>query len=454
MSSRASVVPHADADAVTLVAAHRLAAALALYDAAAVGDACRVIHLLEGDAGVVGEKARDGMTALAVAAMNGHGGVVKVLLHYGGQLDAEQQPLLCLAIAGANANDDDGKYFGPGEAEAGDGVPVSFGRAEAGRADVVKQLIGRGASVEQPSSTGMTPLMLAALSGQASIVTALIAAKARPRRKTESGVTAMLAAAAGGHPDVISCLVRAGAGDDVYEAQNDTSWTPLHIAVMRRHCAAVGCLLEHDPYVDEQDAADKTPLLWAATVNHLGILDRLLDAGADASIADDDGCTPLMMAMDVQEGDIDDVIRHLIGSPQAQTFVNAANKAGLTALHLAAKDRNVELVEMLLDCGANPLAESNAHRLPIDMLGSDEVTKKAARDAGDGDDGQAAKAEDRRTLRGLLERAATAAELVEGSGLKDILQGISVVAVLLVTVTFVGVLNPPGGPTPDSGYVR
>ena len=442
------------------VAAHRLAAALALYDAAASGDVSRVIHLLEGDAGVVDQLGRDGMTALAVAAMNGHGSIVKVLLHYGAQTDTEQ-PLLCLAIAGGRTDDDFGSFFGPGEAVPGDGEPVSFGHDEAGRLDVANQLISRKVSVEQQASTGMTPLMLAALSGQASIVAALIAAKAKPRRKTESGVTAMLAAAAGGHADIISHLVKSGAGDDVHETQNETSWTPLHIAVMRRHVATVGRLLQHDAWIDVQDAADKTPLLWAATVNHLGIVDRLLAGGADASLADDDGCTPLMMAMDVQEGDIDDVIRHLVGSPQAQAIVNAANKAGLTALHLAAKDRKVELVEMLLDSGANPLAESNAHRLPIDMLGSDEaVAKKAAwrlcaRSPTDGGDGQAEKAaEDRKTLRGLLERAATAAELVEGSGLKDILQGISVVAVLLVTVTFVGVLNPPGGPTPDSGYVR
>ena len=64
------------------------------------------------------------------------------------------------------------------------------------------------------------------------------------------------------------------------------------------------------------------------------------------------------------------------------------------------------------------------------------------------------KAADNDKLRMMLERAGTAAELVDGTGLKDILQGISIVAVLLVTVTFVGVLNPPGGPTPDSGYIR
>ena len=447
------------------VAPYRLSAALALYDAAARGDASQVIHLLGGNTGVVGDKGRNGMTALAVAAMNGHGGVVKVLLHFGAQPDAEQ-PLLCLAIGGAHANDNVEQYFGPGDAEAAggeadgadsdgelaEGEPVSFARDAA---DVVSQLISKGANVEQQSSTGMTPLVLAALSGQANIVDTLIAAECSVNRQTESGITAVLAAAAGGHPDIISSLVRAG-GD--VNCPNEAGRTPLHVAVMRRHRAAVARLLApgascKPAWVDATDASGKTPLLWAAGGQHYGVFQEIMRTGADASIADYDGCTPLLAAIRGGEGCFGMAVG-LLTCSQVQAYVNSADKTGTTALHLAAKTRQNMLVETLLDKGADPTAESKAHRLPIDMLGSDEVTTNAAGKSPVGRDEQALESWETKTVRGLLERAVTAAELVGGSGLKDILQGISVVAVLLVTVTFVGVLNPPGGPTPDSGYVR
>ena len=97
----------------------------------------------------------------------------------------------------------------------------------------------------------------------------------------------------------------------------------------------------------------------------------------------------------------------------------------------------MRLIQRRLDLGADPLAEGGSRVLPIDML----VESEAA-------DGSPIE------LRRLLVTVTNAARLIEGSGLKDVLNGISMVSVLLVTMTFVGMLNPPGGPTPNSGYIR
>lgn len=44
--------------------------------------------------------------------------------------------------------------------------------------------------------------------------------------------------------------------------------------------------------------------------------------------------------------------------------VNAKNKNGETALHLAAKLGRVELCKALLDCGASPIERNNKNRTP------------------------------------------------------------------------------------------
>ena len=67
---------------------------------------------------------------------------------------------------------------------------------------------------------------------------------------------------------------------------------------------------------------------------------------------------------------------------------------------------------------------------------------------------EAAKAKER-AVQAFLRKFASAAKLVETEGLRSILNGISVVAVLIVTVTFIGLQTPPGGPSnSDGGLVK
>ena len=187
----------------------------------------------------------------------------------------------------------------------------------------------------------------------------------------------------------------------------------------------------------------RTPLFYAAAVGNIEIWEDLLSGEADLNKAADDGFTPLMAAIQNEKWDLVKSYIEAAGEKadgDLQTIINASSRAGSTPLHLAAAQQQYDVVGLLLKNGANPLAETSAGLLPRDMLVA------GSRQSGE--------QQNLKELRGLLDRATTAAELVAGGGLKDMLNAISIVAVLLVTVTFVGVLNPPGGPTPDSGYIR
>ena len=111
-------------------------------------------------------------------------------------------PSASLVTAGA---DPDGT--GPG------GETPLMTAARAGRLEVVRALVARGATVNSglPSS-GQTALMWAAAEGHADVVEALLAAGADACRELDSGFTAMFFAARGGHRSVVAALLRAGVG--------------------------------------------------------------------------------------------------------------------------------------------------------------------------------------------------------------------------------------------------
>lgn len=97
-----------------------------------------------------------------------------------------------------------------------------------------------------------------------------------------------------------------------------------------------------------QKAADGTTALhWAVYHNDVGLIDRLLAAGADAKAQNDYGATPLAEAAVVGNAA---VVRGLL---KAGADANSANADGQTALMIAARSSNLEVAQLLLDHGAN-----------------------------------------------------------------------------------------------------
>ena len=212
--------------------------------------------------------------------------------------------------------------------------------------------------------------------------------------------------------------------------------TRIYEAARRGDLGQVIRWLDQDGSKDEAAPGGKTLLYGAAHHGQSEVVAELLRRGADKDKATDAGVTPLMAAADGMHWDVLTAIISDKVNPRAVN-VNAADKTGMTALHIAASQTpaNMDAIKLLYKHGANPLAETAAKQLPIDM----------GTHTPDGHGSEVQK---------YLARVTGAAQLVEGSGLKEILGGISIVAVLVVTVTFIGVLTPPGGPSAAAGLVR
>jgi RNA polymerase sigma factor (sigma-70 family) len=128
------------------------------------------------------------------------------------------------------------------------------------------------------------------------------------------GFTALALAAHFGHLEVMRLLIDRGA--DVNRlATHRIAVTPLHAALFGRQIEAALLLVERGADVtiarggSGLKRAGWTPLHYAAGMGFRALVQPLLDGGADPSHADEEGKTPLDVAIDANHHDIVDVLR-------------------------------------------------------------------------------------------------------------------------------------------------
>eukprot|EP00727_Mastigamoeba_balamuthi_P010339 m51a1_g5928 hypothetical protein (1698) ;mRNA; f:76007-81482 len=161
------------------------------------------------------------------------------------------------------------------------------------------------------------------------------------------GDTPLLCAITAGQQSIVEALLAAGASANAHNAK--TGDTPLHRAALLGSQAIVEALLRHgaDANVFFKDV---TPLIRAALMGYDGIVAALLKGGAEIDLAMSNGCT---------------------------------------ALHVAAGDGNIVVVERLLLAGADPSRKDNSGQTPVDHArshGHARIVDLFAPDSADGPD--------------------------------------------------------------------
>jgi uncharacterized protein len=89
----------------------------------------------------------------------------------------------------------------------------------------INRLLGGGADVNEKSTLGMTPLMIASFFGKADAVKVLLAANAKKDLKSGSGLTALMFASQKGYLNVVQLLLIAGADKNLKSASGTTALT-------------------------------------------------------------------------------------------------------------------------------------------------------------------------------------------------------------------------------------
>ena len=147
-------------------------------------------------------------------------------------------------------------------------------------------------------------------------------------------------------------------------------------------------LAQHD--VNQRKPDGSTPLQWAVYEDDAAEVRRLIDAGADVSLANAYGASPMSLAAEVANTEILTLLL------DAGANVESPNEEGMTALMAVARTGNVEAAKLLLEHGAKvdsregfggqtALMWASARRHPamIELLaahGADVDARSTARD--------------------------------------------------------------------------
>ena len=115
---------------------------------------------------------------------------------------------------------------------------------------------------------------------------------------------------------------------------------------------------------DDDEAPQTTPLLLACSQGHTRVVDLLLERGADPTLVDGHGTTPLMAA---SLGGSVECVRRLLGHELARTTINAQDTDGVCALGYACKHGHSVIVVLLLEAGADPTLKDTDGQTPMDL---------------------------------------------------------------------------------------
>ncbi|XP_071786421.1 uncharacterized protein [Asterias amurensis] len=211
--------------------------------------------------------------------------------------------------------------------------------AQAGKLELVQELLDRGADIKAVDEDKWTALIFAAKDGHLDIVKGLLAKGAEIDHTDVNGWSALMWASYKGHAEVAEELLQQGASPNV---QAHHGVTPIIWAAGRGQTAVVECLLRHGAKANSADKYGTTGLVWAARKGHIGCVKALLHNGANVDIAGMNSWTALIVA---SRGGFTEVVEMIL---QEEPNVNAVDKEGMTSICCAAKEGNTEVVKLLL----------------------------------------------------------------------------------------------------------
>ena len=303
-----------------------------------------------------------GCTALMLACEGGHLEVVQLLLK-------------------ANAN--------PNHEQEGTGITALIIAANKGFSDIVQQLLEYGADPNIGDKNGRTAIHYVIMlddteipqpnekmmSDKLEILQLLIVKGINVNIKDRNEVTALMIASINGFTEAVKLLLQAGADPNIEQhipvkelfitsnlpKTHTIRFTALMYASVQKNSEVTELLLQANANPNQENAL---ALMFSALQGCPDIVKQLLEYGANPnSISNIDGSTALHYVLESQtETPHKDnkektaikltLIQQLI--EKGANIINIQNEDGLTALMMATDDGLLEIVELLLQNGADP----------------------------------------------------------------------------------------------------
>ena len=224
-----------------------------------------------------------------------------------------EEALLGVLKSGADAN----------EVDSGGTPAIVHTLENSGKPEMLKALLDAGANPNARCPANQrTALHIASKLGYQQCVTQLLSAGANPGLSDARGCTALIHAAKGSHVSVVKLLLHTNRVD--LSSKNLEEETVLHAAVKGGSLECIQMLLDSSADCNAVDANGNTPLLLACKQNSTAIAAMLL-------------------------------LHSSIDPTQAFCSINAQElSTGKSALHWAVQHGNTDMLDLLLEHGADP----------------------------------------------------------------------------------------------------
>ena len=150
--------------------------------------------------------------------------------------------------------------------------------------------------------------------------------------------------------------------------QDERGWTPLMAATENNQLSIIDFLIKERSYLDIQNESGDTALMRAVYMNHNKAADKLILAGASLKIRDKNGFTPFLKAC--EKGRLE--MAMLLAKEKTDFKDRTLSPLKKTALHLAVKKGNLELIKWLIENGSEINAKDEEGKTPL----MDSITEK------------------------------------------------------------------------------
>jgi hypothetical protein len=277
--------------------------------------------------------------------------------------------------------------------------------SEVADTEILRLLLDAGADVDSPNAEGQTALMTVARTGNVAAARLLLEHGATvDARESWGGQTALMWASARRHPEMMELLLANSAEIDARSTTRDYQrhvqaegrpksldtggFSPLLYAARENCAACIDVLLANGAEINLPDPDGVSPLLLAIMNANWDIARQLIDAGADVNQWDIYGEAPLFTAIGLytrvnggrasidplNETEGSAIVQMLLdhgANPNMQLFFRPANvrgstnTRGSTPLIRAANNGDQEMVELLLEYGADPTIYMADRQTPI-----------------------------------------------------------------------------------------
>lgn len=316
----------------------------------------------------------DGLTALHYAARDGLFQVVRKLIEQGAEIDVlpgeaaynkGETPLLkaCLRTYQSDGNREIITYLVEQGAST-DKHPLAFqspltAALYSKALDSSLYLIEQGANPNERNNKGESPLFIVLDKNlDTSLLKALLKKGASPETGNNYG-TLLREAIKNRQLDDAQLLIDAGA--DVHyvdEAGNNY----LHVCATINSPKTLNFLLEKGLDLNRRNNEGNTPLYIAAEKAYEDVVKSMIENGAEVFTVNNEGYAPLHLHLFADEGDVE-AVKWLL-SMGVDVNLNQ-NEVRMAPLHIATNNGNLQMVQLLIAEGADPLLKGLQGYTPL-----------------------------------------------------------------------------------------